>query len=131
MRTPPPRLPFVLEGNPFGFGWTAEPGTRIPLRCSLTAPGLPNGGAEPAADVQPGVRGTSSRARSSSRPRSLRAYLRRGRRRHVGAVAVVVRGDGCTTCVGRGGEEEAGRVHELHDEERDDGDGNGDAGLVG
>ena len=44
---------------------------------------------------------------------------------------MVVRGDGCTTCAGRGGEEEAGRVHELHDEERDDGDGNGDARLVG
>ena len=44
---------------------------------------------------------------------------------------MVVRGDGCTTCAGRGGEEEAGRVHELHDEERDDGDGNGDVGLVG
>ena len=43
---------------------------------------------------------------------------------------MVVRGDGCTTCAGRDGEEEAGRVHELHDEERDDGDGNGDAGLV-
>ena len=36
-----------------------------------------------------------------------------------------------STCMGRGGEEQAGRVHELHDEERDDGDGNGDAGLVG
>ena len=43
---------------------------------------------------------------------------------------MVVRGDGCTTCAGRGGDEKAGRVHELHDEERDDGDGNGDAGLV-
>jgi len=31
--------------------------------------------------------------------------------------------------VGRGGDEKAGRVHELHDEERDDGDGNGDVGL--
>ena len=28
-------------------------------------------------------------------------------------------------------QEKAGRVHELHDEERDDGDGNGDVGLVG
>ena len=44
---------------------------------------------------------------------------------------MVVRGDGCTTCAGRGGDEKAGRVHELHDEERDDGDGNGDVGLVG
>ena len=44
---------------------------------------------------------------------------------------MVVRGDGCTTCAGRHNEEKAGRVHELHDEERDDGDGNGDVGLVG
>ena len=43
---------------------------------------------------------------------------------------MVVRGDGCTTCAGRDGEEEAGRVHELHDEELDDGDGNGDVGLL-
>ena len=41
---------------------------------------------------------------------------------------MVVRADGCATCARRRNEEEAGRVHELHDEERDDGDGNGDAG---
>ena len=44
---------------------------------------------------------------------------------------MMVPGDGCTTCAGRHNEEKAGRVHELHDEERDDGDGNGDVGLVG
>ena len=44
---------------------------------------------------------------------------------------MVVRGNGCTTCAWRHNEEKAGRVHELHDEERDDGDGNGDVGLVG
>jgi len=44
---------------------------------------------------------------------------------------VVVPAHGCTTCAGRRNEEEAGRVHELHDEERDDGDGNGDVGRVG
>ncbi len=44
---------------------------------------------------------------------------------------MVVRADGCATCARRRNEEEAGRVHELHDEERDDGDGNGDVGLVG
>ena len=44
---------------------------------------------------------------------------------------MMVPDDGCTTCAGRHNEEKAGRVHELHDEERDDGDGNGDAGLVG
>ena len=68
-RTPPPRLPFLGIFPNFGFGWTAEPGTRIPLRYSRSAPSLTNGGAEPAADVQPGVRGTLSRACSSSRPR--------------------------------------------------------------
>ena len=80
--------------------------------------------------MQPGVRGTSSRSCSSSRPRGAHDFSRRGRRRHLHVVAVVVRGDGCTTCAGRGGDEKAGRVHELHDEERDDGDGNGDVGLV-
>ena len=44
---------------------------------------------------------------------------------------MVVRADGCATCARRRNEEEAGRAHELHDEERDDGDGNGDVGLVG
>ena len=39
--------------------------------------------------------------------------------------------DGCTTCAGRGGDEKAGRVHELHDEEGDDGDGHRDARLLG
>jgi hypothetical protein len=131
MRQPLPRLAFPHIFSNFGFGWTAGPANDTPLRCSLTAPSLPNGGKEPAADVQPGVRGTSSRSCSSSRPRSLRAYLRRGRRRHVGFVAVMVPDDGCTTCAGRRGDEKAGRVHELHDEERDDGDGNGDVGLVG
>ena len=121
MRQPLPRLAFPHIFSDFGFRWTAGPANDTPLRCSLTAPSLPNGGKEPAADVQLGVRGTSSRSCSSSRPRGAHDLSRRGRRRHLRAVALV----------GRGGEEKAGRVHELHDEERDDGDGNGDVGLVG
>ena len=30
---------------------------------------------------------------------------------------MVVRADGCATCAGRRNEEEAGRVHELHDKD--------------